>query len=309
MRKLIKVSVALLFAASVLSGCAFSDPRIAGTPPPGPSVPADFAQAADEVRTAWGAVSGLAILDPGTQRWKDMSQTLASQWLVIVGPDPLHRIVATDANIGDPTPVSDLGEGVMAADADLTSARDNALSRANSSTGLATAFWAGLAAGLEQVRLGLTGPYDVATPPDPTATVTVLDEPTSLSNLISRYDESIFAMRSAMGFLDPSDPDQSAFKVVLSTLQTDLGTLTDLAISAGATPAGQGIYELPPGRDHAAAVALLAGAQKALTEASMVWAASATDPTQATPYVMSNAALAMGFGLGTAAWPGWPDSV
>jgi len=306
---LIKVSVAVLFVVSVLSGCAFSDPRIAGTPPPGPSVPADFAQAADEVRTAWGAVSGLAGFDPDNRQWKDMSGTLSSQWLVIVGPDPLHRIAAVDANIGDPTPVSDLVDGTAAADEALTSARDNALSRANSSTGLAAAFWAGLAAGLEQVRLGLTGPYDVAVPPDPTATITVLDEPTSLSHLISRYDESIFAMRSAIGFLDPSDPDQSAFKVVLSALQTDLGTLTDLAISAEVAPAGQGIYELPPGRDHAAAMALLSSAQKSLTEASIVWAASAADPSQATPYVMSNAALAMGFGLGTAAWPGWPDSV
>ena len=249
----------------------------------------------------------MATLDPNNQQWKDMSEILASQWLVLVGPDPYHRLAAANAYIGDPTPVTNLSDGAAAADLALISARDDALSQANASTGVETAFWVSLAAGLEQTRLGLNGPYESPTLPDSTKTITILDEPTALSELISRVDEGIFAMRSSLGFLDPSDPDQSRFKVVLSTLQTNLATLSGLAASAEATPINQGIYELPPGRDRAAAMALLSTTQKALTEASVVWAASAADPTQATPYVMNNATLAMSFGLGTAAWPGWPD--
>ena len=307
MRKLVKAVVAVLLAASALSGCAFSDPRIEGLPPAGSSTAASFTGEADDVHAAWEAVSGLAGLDPDNQQFKDMSATLASQWLVLTGPDPYHRLSAVGADIGTPSPISDLGEGTASADTALTSARDNALSQANASTGLETAFWAGLAAGLEQVRLGLTGTYGAAIPPDPTVTITMLDEPTALSDLISRYDEGIFAMRSAMGFLDPADPDQSSFQTVLSSLRTDRANLAGLAASAEATPTSQGIYELPPGRDHAAAMVLLAATQKALTQASVAWAACASDPTQATPYVMSNATLAMGYGLGTAAWPGWPD--
>ena len=304
MRKLIKIPVLALISVSMLAGCAFSDPRIEATPPVGPSVSDDYAQVADDVHTAWAAIVGLATAS-SDQRYTDMSETLASQWYVLVGPDPLHRIPAAGATLGDPSPNS--GDETTTADTALASARDKALSQATSSTGLETAFWAGLAAGIEQVRLGLTGSYAPATMPDPTVTITIMDEKTSLSNLVSRYDEGIFALRSAMGFLDPYDAAQSTFRNVLACLQTDLATLTEMSVSAGATPTPPGIYELPPGRDHDAAMALLARTQKSLTEASLVWAASADDPAQAVPYVMSNATLAMGYGLGTAAWPGWPD--
>ena len=307
MGKLIKISAAVLLTVFALSGCAFSDPRIEGTPPPGPTVAADFEQAADEVHAAWNAVANLAA-STGSQQWGSMADTLASQWLILTGPDPLHRISATDA-IGDPTPDPSLGEGTSGADSALVTARDDALTQANASTGLATAFWAGLAAGLEQVRLGLTEGYDPATPADPTVTITILDEPTALSDLISQYEAGIFAIRSAMGFLAPADPDQSTFRIVLTGLQSDLSALTGMAASSEATPVGQGVFELPPGRDSAAAMALLATTQKSLTDASMVWAASSVDPSRATPYLMRNAALAMDYGLGTAAWPGWPDSV
>ena len=292
----------------MLAGCAFSDPRIEGVPPSGPAHSTQYAQVGDDVHTAWGLLAGMADLDSSNGQWASMAQTLASQWLVLTGPDPLHRLPANEATLGDATLVADASDATAAANTALTSARDTALSQANSSAGLAAAFWAGLAAGLEQVRMGLAGPYEAATQPDHTVTITIMDESTALSDLISRYDEGVFAMRSAMGFMDPSDPDQSTFKVVLSTLQTDEATLTDLSVSTGASPTPPGLYELPSGRDHDAAMALLARTQKALTEASLVWAASSTDPTQATEYVMSNATLAMGYGLGTAAWPGWPDS-
>jgi len=302
MGKLIKIPAAVLLVIFMLSGCAFSDPRIEGTPPPGPSVAADFVQVADEVHAAWKAVASL----PDSDQSASMAATLASQWLILVGPDPLHRIPAV-GGIGDPTPDPSLGDGTAGADSALASARDDALTHANASTGLATAFWAGLAAGLEQVRLGLTGPYEPAIAADPAVTVTIMDESTSLSNLISQYEAGIFAIRSALGFLDPASTDQSAFRVVLSSLQTDLAALTGMAASSETTPSGQGIYELPPGRDSAAAMTLLSTTQKSLTESSLVWAASAADPSQATPYLMRNAALAMGYGLGTAVWPGWPD--
>jgi len=308
MRKLVKISVAALLAVSVLSGCAFSDPRIEGAVPAEPSSMGDFSQAGDDVHTAWEAVAGMAALDPSNQQWGLMTETLASQWIVLVGPDPLNRIQAKGADIGDPGSFASVDDGKTAADDALTTARDSALSQANSSTGLATAFWASLAAGLEQVRLGLSGAYDPAPKPDSNATVTIVDEPTALSELISRYDEAIFAIRSSMGFLDPADPDQSYFKALLSTLQSNLADLTDLAVTAQATPTPHGIYELPDGRGHDAAFAMLASTQKALTEASVVWAASTSAPATATPYVMSNATFAMDYGLGTAAWPGWPDS-
>lgn len=309
MRKLANGIAMILFLSllSGLSGCAFSDPRIEGIPPTAPaSSSALFSQAAEEVRTAWGLVTGMAGADPAGpgQKWSAMSDTLRAQWLVLVGPDPVHRLAA--AGIASPSP-SAAGTSVTA-DQALSTARDNDLSRAAGTKGVDAAFWASLAAGLEQVRLGLTGPYEAATPAAQSVTVAITDESAALSDLMSRYDEGIFAIRAAMGFLDLSSPDGLAFRGALSSLQDDLASLTELAGPSGAVPSdAQGIYELPSGRDRDASLALLASTQKSLTEAAMVWVASASDPARATVYVMSDATLAMSFGIGTAVWPGWPD--
>jgi len=314
MRKLVSWAVGAIVVMSSLAGCAFSDPRIEGTPP-SPSAGlagiSDASQATSEVQAAWAAVAGIAAIDPGTPKWQDMAATLDAQWLVLRGPDPVNRVSSPPANPGSPTTFTAVQDGLTAADSALSSARDADLTRAGSATGLAAAFWASLAASTEQVRQGLQGDYASPTPAKPTATIAQTDENTARSSLVCSYDQGIYGLRSALGFLSSGDSARSQFTSALATLQKDQASLLDNTTST-ATPspspaACPGIYELPSGHDHDAAVAILTTVQQNLVEVSAVYTAASSNPSTAAGYLMDNATLATGLGIGWAVWPGWPD--
>ena len=306
MRKLSGLLIGVMAATLALTGCAFSDPRIAGTPVAPATDPGLTAQAeaAGQTHTAWRAVAGLAAADPATPKWAVMADTLAAQWRVLSGPDALHRVSAVAADIGEPAAVEDADEALTTADDALRAVREANLDRAGQASGLAAVFWASLAAGAEQVRLGLRSDYGTATEADAGATIATTDPDTAWSELACRYDEGIFALRSALGFLDADD---SAGEVIASAVAALRHDKASLGSASTAPPGCPGIYELPPGRDRAASLNLLATTQQSLVEATAVWLASVDDPASAVGYLMTNATLASPLGLGQAVWPGWPD--
>jgi len=308
MRRLAGLVVGIVLITAGLAGCAFSDPRISGTPP-SPStdavIAAQFTAAANDVGTARLAVVTAAGANAGAGKWADMAATLGSSYQVLTGPDPINRIASTStATPGSlaTSPSTTAGS----ANTSLTTLRDDALANAKAATGRTAAFWASLAASAEQVRLGLTGPYGTPAPVDPSATIETQDESTAVAALLTQYDGAIFGLRAALAFLGSAD-DQSTFESILASLQSDRATLANLTGPTPAPSPSQGIFELPAGRDRAAAMQILTEAQRGLAQASAVWVASAANPATAIGYLMSNATLAMDYGLGTAVWPGWPD--
>jgi len=293
-----------------LAGCAFSDPRIDGPAPSSwlePGFAADLADMGTKLGSAWSAVAGLARDAPADSPLARMTQVVESQWRVVIGPDPVNRVPNTRADPGEPAAVTDTTDGLAKADAACATVRDTAQANAGKTAGITAAWWASLAAGAEQVRRGLQGAYDSPSPVDPGVTIALTELQTALPDLISRHQEGIFVLRTAMGFLT-ADADRAVFQSALSTLQSELAALTDQAASRGVTPpTSPGIYELPGGRDSQAAMALLASVQQSLVEAAVVWVAATDDPARAVPYVMSAATLGSALGIGTAVWPGWPD--
>ena len=307
MRRILGLLVSVMVMSSTLAGCAFSDPRIAGTPEPPSANPglATQAEAAEEIQAAWQALASLAAADPATSKWAAMSATLQAQWRVLVGPDALNRVASVSANIGKPSTLSP-EEAVETAETALEKVRDADLVRARQSTGLTAAFWASLAAGAEQVRLGVQGDYTAAIPADLSATIATADPATAWSDLVCRYDEAVFALRSALGFLSSDDSARPAMVSAVATLRRDEASLTSLSTSTTA-PSCSGIYQLPPGRDRTASLDLLTTTQQSLLEATAVWLVAAENPDKAIDYLMANATLASPLGLGAAQWPGWPD--
>jgi hypothetical protein len=294
-----------------LSGCAFSDPRIDApvpTPSTDPGLAAQVEQAADQVFQAWQAVAGLTGRDPQSQ-YHTMADTLESQWLVLVGPDPLHRVPATGTTIGPPPPAATADDAAGQADLALADTRDQHQARAEATTGLAAVFWAALAAATEQIRLGLTGMYDEPPLPEVTTTVMLTTEDGAWTDLVGRYDAGIFALTAAQGFFEAADPQRSMIATTVAGLRRDRADLADLADQLGlVAPTPAGIYDLPEGRDAQAGLDWLALTQASLVQASAVWVGSAEDPSLALPFLMSNATWGLRFGLGTAIWPGWPDA-
>lgn len=309
MRKLIGSALGVVLLLCALSGCAFLDPRIDGTPTNSATDPfsSEYADQAENIHSAWESVAVLKS-DPTAAKWAEMSATLYSQWLVLTGPDPVHRVAATGTEPETvPGSYTSFDDVVQHADEALVTARDSALTLAGSSTGLYVGFWASLGASLEQVRLGLTGPYDQPIAPDPARTIETTGNDEALTALIDRYTEGVFAIKAALGFLDDSGPDWPQFQTVLSTLEKDLSDLNALAASQNIAVDPAGLYELPSGRDRDTSLQLLSGIQTSLVDAAAVWASSAADPTDAATYLMHAATLAMPYGIGTAVWPGWPD--
>jgi len=308
MRRIFGLLVSVMVVTSTLAGCAFSDPRIAGTPIPPSANPglATQAEAAEETQAAWQALAALATADPATSKWAAMAETLQAQWRVLVGPDALNRVASVTANIGTPTTAANPEEAMATAETALQTVRDADLERARQSSDLTAAFWASLAAGAEQVRLGVQGDYAAAIPADLSATIATADPATAWSDLVCRYDEAVFALRSALGFLGSDDSARPTIASALTTLRSDQAALTGLSVSTTAPGCG-GIYQLPPGRDRTASIDLLTTAQQSLLEATAVWLVATDDPDKAIDYLMANATLASPLGLGAAQWPGWPD--
>lgn len=259
------------------------------------------------MHAAWAIIAGWSLGDPATTKWATMAKTLEDQWLVLTGPNPTHR-VARDAQIGKATAVTPGPDAIAAADQALSTIRDASLARVADARGAVAALWAALAASAEQLRLGLTGDYAAPAAVDASVTLMVKDSDQAWSDLVNAYHEAIFGVKAAIGFLEPTGPDAAGFEADLTDLQNHLASLINLSQTVSATPPpGDGIYELPSGRDRAAALALLAQAQQRLTSASAVWVASTDDPATAAPYLVDNATLASAYTLGSAVWPGWPD--
>ncbi|MCL2784078.1 MAG: ferritin-like domain-containing protein [Propionibacteriaceae bacterium] len=305
MRKLLVSFIGGALILSGLTGCA--DPLISGTPPV-PSIDAGFSanitKATDEIALIWNAVKDLGDSDPQDPKWGYMESALESMWLVLTGPDPLHRIPSARAKLQ----VTPVGLDKDATSELLVNARDANIGRAEASSGLEAVFWASIACGLDQVRLGLTRPYGEPIAPDSTATIAIQDMDAAVVELIARYHEAVFALKPALGFLDSKNPNRANFEQILNTVQADLEKLIALAHSLDITPPpSAGVYELPAGRDTAASYALVAISQQSLVEASAVLVASSTNPSSTISYLMTNATLGLPLGIGTAVWPGWPD--
>ena len=313
------MAIVILAMLTGLAGCAFSDPRISGSPPPLPTpiestesteqaVTVDFEQSASKLQVGWAAVSGLAILDPDQTSWSRIANTLKAQWLVLVGPDPYHRVAATDTDIGQPVTPAGIQPGLAVADTALIAARDDALEHGYASTGLPAGFWASLAAGVEQARRGLTEPYKKPIPTNPQVTMMVTTEALAVSGLLACYDEAGFALEAAVGYLDKDSSTRTQLEKTLAWLETSRDQLIAIAIGMGIDrPQTPGIYQLPSGRDKASSLALLTQAATSLAQAAGVWVVSASDTTQASEFLLNLSTMASWAGLSTAIWPGWPD--
>ena len=303
----ILVTVVVLFG---LVGCAFSDPRLVGTPPTA-SHDEQFAleatTSAHDLQAAWSAVAAMGVLEPENPKWTAMASTLESLWLVMKGPDPLNRIPAI-LDIGEPFVLDDYETTRTSAQTALVSLLDTHLDHAKASTGVESGMWGSLAASLAQLNDGFTGSYEMAVPANPDVTLMQIEEATALQEVITRCDEGVFVLESIVGFLPEDHMDHPQYEAILVTLKHDLDTLLTLAAARNIEVEAPGAYTLPSGRDSAAAKSLLATTQRSLVDSAAVWVVSAGDPSTALEILMHAATMGTNLGVGYAVWPGWPDS-
>ncbi|MDR0488417.1 MAG: hypothetical protein LBG99_03285 [Propionibacteriaceae bacterium] len=308
MRKLIVFSMILVLVC--LSGCTFSDPRFSGTPPTPDTDPVfatEVRKSAEEIQTAWSAISGLVEHQPDESKWAAMVQTLESQWEVMVGPDPLNRIRAVNVSVGEPFRL-DFETTMTSAQTALTAAVDAHTERVKVSTGLAAALWASLTASLTQIQEGLTNSYGEAVPMDPTVTIQIPTEAEAIAELIGRYDEAVFSLQAGLGFLGQGTDRDQVYRT-FATFQRDWEFLIGTALDLGITPPkSPGAYALPAGRDATAVRALLVTSQHSVVEACLVWVATSEDAGRSLPFFIRAATTATSAGIGFAVWPGWPDA-
>jgi hypothetical protein len=308
MRKIAIVS--LIISLITLSGCAFSDPRISGTPPRVAMEEAftvNLAESAEELQLAWASVAALREGEPGQEKWAAMAETLESLWLVMVGPDPINRVPAINVDIGDPAPFDNIESAKTSAESALTLASQAHVARAQSSNGMEALLWASVAASLSQVRTGIAGPYANPVVGFPSTTVTITSDDEALNDLIISYDEAVFALRTSLGFLSPDLKTQ--FAAIATTWERELEQLMVIAGERNLQPDAVAIYALPPGRDDAAGMRLLVSSQQSIIQSAAVWVASADDPSAAMTYLLSSATVTSDLGVGCALWPGFPDPV
>ncbi|MDR2930347.1 MAG: hypothetical protein LBV06_05525 [Propionibacteriaceae bacterium] len=307
------VILGVVLSTTGLAGCAFSDPRIDAAPPPAAiddSLKRDLDQAAQDTQALWNTAMTAANtggVSPEVSPWSHRATTLKLQWQVLTGPNPLSRvpagITATPGTDTTGVPIGDV-------DTKLAALRDADLERAGRSTSTTALFWASLAASAEQMRVCLESTvYPDPTAADPAITVQTTDEASAVAQLLTRYDQAMSSIRTAVGFIAPDDPDHARFVAIGDQLAVQQAELLRSAPGAAATePVTEGIYEVPAGRDKQASLELLAQAQRGLTQAAGVWVASAADPKPASAILVSTATLGSPWGIGVAVWPGWPDA-
>jgi hypothetical protein len=299
----IRFAVSVAVALS-LTGCAFSDPRIDGTPEPWTPVAADvvFTAQVDEVLTAhtqaYAAVLSWEQTHPSDSLTAILA-TLAEQDSVLRGPSPQWRVpgdsLTPRPSTGDPTEAL----GIL---------RDLCTTQASATTGETALLWASLAASAEQMRRGLSEGYSAPVLADSTRTVAILSEQDALSATIAAYHQAIFHVESSIGFVPPGDPLRDTLVNSVADLKSQRDTLMAYAEELGFGPVeSRGIYSLPAQRDKDAALALVAQNQAKLVQAAGVWVASAPHPNLATRALLLTSTFGWPYGAGAAVWPGWPD--
>jgi hypothetical protein len=309
--------LAAALACGLLGGCAFSDPRISGSPSGPVEVAPEFSQtaaAATELETqAWAEVTACATAPwagDDAARWSVMADVLLDHVAVLTGPAPQARLAATP----DPQPVGAAAaasreEGIARADAALVAARDAHRHAALASDGVIAAFWASLAGSAEQLRHGLTLPYRDPIPADPQVTVEVTAESNAYARLVSAYHEAVFATTTAIGVIPDDDPNRDIASAIVTRLRQARDTLIGEAPEFGfQAPAAQGAYTVARAATTDDALALMSEAHQAIAEAAIGWVASTSaHRRQAVDEVIAATSLARELGLATAVWPGWPD--
>ncbi|MCL1907020.1 MAG: hypothetical protein FWG08_03780 [Propionibacteriaceae bacterium] len=292
-----------------VGGCAFSDPRISGTPPTPPVEPEfieNVATSTQELQTTWATVAGLAKLDPDQPKWATMAETLEALWIVVVGPDPVNRIPAFNADIGEPATFATVEEATKDAEEALTSSRDVHREMGKTSSGMDALLWGSIAASCAQMLQGLTGSYQNPVVANQQITVTITDEESALKDLIISYDEAIFALRTSQGF---SSWDIAGKLAPMATsLDRQMSRLMLIADERDIQVEAVAIYDLPAGRDDQAAMVLLRASQASVVDSAAVWLASADSGEDATNFLISASTVGLSLGVGTAQWPGFPDT-
>jgi len=306
MRKIILLG--LILSVFSLTGCAFSDPRITGTPETSAFddvFSANATASAIELQSAWAAVAGLAKLNPDQEKWSTIADTLHGLWVVVTGPDPVNRIPAMTQDIGEASTFVDDKAALTEVEAAVTLAYEAHLVRAKTSQGLEALLWGSIAASLAQINQGLTGAYGAPILANSAVTVTITDEDSALSDLIVSYDEAVFALRTSLGFLSSSRVTQVA--KIATTWEREMESLLAIAAEREVIPETTAIYSLPPGRDDKAGMALLASSQQSIVESAATWVACAEDPSVGVDILVSAATITSAQGIGIAQWPGFPD--
>jgi hypothetical protein len=312
-----------LAAAAVLGLAAFlaamagflSDPRVAGTPqptytPPRAPAPAGADQVAELLAAAWTTVAGSAEADwvwTDQAHWQTMADTLAVQWRVLTGPDPLGRVEG-EGTPGTPVSAPSEAAGVSQADAALAAVADAAWGHAAAAAGVESAWWAGLAGAADQLRYGAAAVYAPPQPIDPLAALAVLPEEAAFDRLADASHAAVYTASTVLGWL----PRDHGWRATVAGLLDQLrGGRDDLQATARANgwafPTAAAAYAVPPLDDGAAPLAILDQAAAGLAQAAVAWVAAAPPEHRDQAVAAARWAAGLSQGHAPAVWFGWPD--
>jgi hypothetical protein len=277
--------------------------------PPAEAAPDGADEAAGLLATAWTAVAGAAEADwagPDQAQWPALADTLAAQWRIVTGPDPLARAEG-EGLPGTPTAAPAAADAAAQADQALARLAEAAWGRA-AAEGATAAWWAGLAGSAEQLRRGLTGPYAAARPADPLVLLAVLPEDDAFARLADASHGAVYTASTLLGWL-PADDGRRAD--VVGMLNRFRAGRDDLAAAAALDGwdflAAAVAYAVPPLTDEAGPLTLLDQASAAWAEAAVAWLAAAPDERRGQALAAVRWAAGLGQGYVTAVWFGWPD--
>ncbi|MDR1808594.1 MAG: ferritin-like domain-containing protein [Propionibacteriaceae bacterium] len=292
----------------------FDDPAMAGAPrptysPPVLPAPDGAAEAAETIVPIWETLAGAAqggFADDGGAQYQRLADTLAVQWRVLTGPNPLGRIDPGEGLPGTPAAVygADQVSLVLPSLEALRALEwDYAAATADPMT---AAWWAGLAGAADQVWAGVQGSY--AAPPllDPLVTLAPTDDPTAAATLEAAYHEAVYVTSAALGRLSKG----AAYNATLATLnrlKADRDSLEALGQANGwELPVAAAAYVLPALDTDEAALDAVGTAVRAVSEAAGAWLGSTTASHDQALAALRSAAQ-MGAGYASAVWVGWPD--
>jgi hypothetical protein len=309
------VALALGLATTVASLTGLlSDARVAGSPrsthSPEPAlVPDGVADVADLVAAAWITVAGSAASDwvwTDAPHWQAMADTLAVHWRVLSGPDPLGRVEG-EGIPGTPDPPPYEGAGLSRAEATLVALAGAEWTRARSTQGLESAWWAGLAGATDQLRARVQASYQVPGPINPLATLAAVPEPEAFAHLVETDHAAVYTATAVLGSLPPNHALRPSVLGLLEQFRRHRDGLQDLAeANAWTIPAAAPAYALPELTDDGSAQAALGQAVDAIAEGAISWLAATTgfrdraaDEVQwiATLWPSQTPSI----------WVGWPD--
>ncbi|MDR2895425.1 MAG: hypothetical protein LBV30_02065 [Propionibacteriaceae bacterium] len=290
-----------------LTSCTGVDPTITASAPssgPASQLAADQRQAAAEINHTW-----LAICDAPAEQAATIDaikQTMTAQAAVLAGPAPVNRMPAADSSLEACGALAD-SDWSTGAEAALHNWSTANRQRASHYQGVEAVFWAGLAASAEQMRQGIQFGFAPSGPVDPTVTIDTVTVEQADTALAQAYAAADFALRSATGFADPDSTTGQAIAAARSQVAANLASAPISPDTQDSVSDPAVIFQLPAGRDAAAAGQLLVVVSRGLTQTEAQWLAAQEQPGADSSRLIAAASLAAALGQGSSTWPGWPD--